>query len=96
MRKNYVKQIAKERIAILFNLAEIEFLKHPERSNRYVEIARKIAMKANVSIPEKYKQFFCKNCGSYLFPGISSTKRLKKGFMEIKCEKCSNLKKLKY
>ena len=37
--------IAKERMDILFSLAEKEFIEYPERSHRYVELARKISKK---------------------------------------------------
>ncbi|MBU2564846.1 MAG: ribonuclease P protein component 4, partial [Candidatus Thermoplasmatota archaeon] len=47
----------------LFTLAEKESLKHNmDRADRYVELARKIGMRYNVSIPAKYKRRFCKHC----------------------------------
>lgn len=93
---NYVKEIALERIYILFNLARKEFKKHPERSNRYVEIARKIAMKANVSIAKEHKHSFCKKCGEYLVLGKNGTKRLRKGTIEITCGNCKNIRRFRY
>lgn len=42
MRKpEWQEDIAKERIEILFRLAENEFKKYPERSRRYIQLARK-------------------------------------------------------
>ena len=47
-RPNWMLNIAKERMDILFSLAEKEFIEYPERSHRYVELARKISTKYNV------------------------------------------------
>ena len=40
-RPNWMIDIAQERMDILFNRAEKEYKEHPERSHRYVELARK-------------------------------------------------------
>ncbi len=69
-------EIAQERIEILFRNAGKEFPRHPELSDRYVEIARKIAMKFNVSMPSRLKHRFCKKCGAFLVPGESCRIRL--------------------
>ena len=61
-KQEWQKKIASERINILFRLASEEFKKHPERSNRYVELARKIGMRYNVRIPKLLKRRFCKKC----------------------------------
>ena len=47
------KQIAKERIEILFEQAKESFKSSPSLSNRYVTMARKISMKYKVPIPQK-------------------------------------------
>ena len=72
------KKIAKERIAILFHQAEGEFEKHPERSKRYVELARKIGMRYNVRLAKEMKMRFCGECLSYLKPGVTSRVRARK------------------
>ena len=43
------KMVAKERISILFSQAQEAFHEHPERSNRYVALARRIAMLCGVN-----------------------------------------------
>ena len=55
-KPKYQVEIAKDRINILFEQAESEFKEHPERSHRYVEIARNIAMKFNLSITKKIQE----------------------------------------
>ena len=68
--KNW-QRIAKERILLLFEQAGKAFEKHPERSKRYVELARKIGMRYNVRIPKDLRRKFCKRCFSYLKPGVN-------------------------
>ncbi len=89
-------EIARERIEILFNQAEIEFPSHPELSNRYVEIARKISMKFNVPIPSMLKKRFCKACRNYLVYGRNARVRLNsdRKYILITCLNCSG--KMKY
>ena len=75
--------IARERIDILFKLARKEYNRdRKELANRYVFIARKIAMKSNISIPVEHKKSFCKKCGSYWVMGKNVTKRIKKKIIE--------------
>jgi ribonuclease P protein subunit RPR2 len=78
-RTNKKKQgqiIAKERIEILFREADLVFLEDQKLANRYVELARKIGMKLNVSIPKHLKCKFCKKCGHFLVFGINAKQRL--------------------
>jgi ribonuclease P protein subunit RPR2 len=72
------KRIAKERISILFREADKQFKKHPERSKRYVELARKIGMRYKVRIPKNLKRRFCPRCLSYLKPGVNCRVRTSK------------------
>jgi ribonuclease P protein subunit RPR2 len=90
-KPDWQQKIAKERIEILFEQAEKNFKKRPERSRRYVELARKIGLRYNVRFSKELKRKFCKNCNSLLIPGVSSQVRLKKKILIIKCKKCDKL-----
>ena len=46
-RPKWMIEIAIERMNILFERAEMEFERHPERSNRYVVLAKKLSTKYN-------------------------------------------------
>jgi len=83
-------QIATERIEILFEQAEGAFSSDPGLSDRYVDIARKISMKYNVPIAQKYKKRFCKHCKRYLVYGANARVRLdsKGKCVLITCENC--------
>jgi ribonuclease P protein subunit RPR2 len=88
-KPDWQQEIARERIEILLNLAEKEFKKHPERSKRYVQLARKIALRYNVRM-KKLKRLFCKNCFTLLTPS-TSTVRLKDKTITVKCKVCNKL-----
>ena len=86
-------KIVKERIGILFDLAEKEVKKNPERSRRYVELARKIGKRCNVRLTTEQKRKFCKKCNQLLIP--KKTAQIKtdsqKKFKKIKCMNCGNV-----
>ena len=88
--------IAHERIEILFEQAEKEFNNDSALSDRYVEIARKISMKYNVPIPQKYKKRFCRHCKTYLVYGANARVRInsRKRHILITCLSCN--KKMRY
>lgn len=77
-----VKKIARERIDILFS----EAAKRPEKAGRYVELARRIAMKARISLSH-FKTCYCTKC-HVLFNSESLKVRIKKGFVVYECLKC--------
>jgi ribonuclease P protein subunit RPR2 len=82
-----MKDISLERIQNLFDLAEAMHSLHPERSDRYVEIARSISTRQRVRIPRELKKLFCKGCGSYLGPRNKRV-RLREGFLTVTCVLC--------
>ena len=90
--------IAKERISILFNLAEKMFKENKKYSNRYVELARKIGMRYNVKIPKELKRKFCKHCKSYLVSGVNSVHRTnpKEKAVEVSCKECGEKMRFPY
>ncbi len=84
----WAEDIARERIAILFAQAADAFPEHPERADRYVELARSIAMTLTVSIPRRFRDRFCQECYSYLQPGENARIRVEDGMKTITCEEC--------
>ena len=93
MNKQKAKGIALERIYRLFELAEQEFAKHPERSKRYVQLARKIGTRNRAKIPKELKMQFCKKCGAFLKKG-KNAEHLKDGeLVAVKCLECGFVKK---
>jgi ribonuclease P protein subunit RPR2 len=88
------KDIAKERILILFNQAEGVFSKNKSLANRYVTLARKIAMKVRIRMPLELKRKFCKHCYKFLQPGANSRIRTKDGKVIISCFECKKFTRI--
>ncbi len=87
-RTPQTKKIARERIAILFFLARAAFATHPELSNRYVELARRIAMRQRIRIDRGFRREFCRRCSSFLVPGSTSRVRVQGGNVVVTCLCC--------
>jgi len=86
--KQEQKKIAKERVKILFQNAEQIFPKNSDRANRYVELARKIAMKVNLRLLKSQKRKFCSHCYTFLKTGVNARIRTRDKKLIIYCQKC--------
>ncbi|MBI5389566.1 ribonuclease P [Candidatus Woesearchaeota archaeon] len=82
------REIAKERILILFTQAQKMFSSDRALAHRYVAMARKIAMKYKTKIPRFVKRQFCKHCYHYLMPGVNCRVRLGKSRVIYYCLDC--------
>ncbi|RLG17911.1 ribonuclease P [Nanoarchaeota archaeon] len=87
-----MKDIARERIKILLDLAKKRVNDRPDLSDRYVYIARRIAMKARVKMPPRV---YCRKCGTFWYPGKTVTVRVENGYLIYKCMKCGYTRKLR-
>lgn len=102
MKKGYKKKSAKhqeialERINILFNEARDVFKKDSKLADRYVYLARKIAMKYKARIPPELKRRFCKHCYSYLVPSANCRVRVQRGRVIYYCMKCKKYMRFPY
>ena len=95
-KKNKIEQkkIGRERIHILFKEAKSSFKDNPDRSDRYIHLARKIGMKLNIRLPRSLQLKFCKHCYKFLQPGINSTQRTKEGKLIIYCKTCKKYNRI--
>ncbi len=91
-----IKQIALERIKILFEQAEKIAKEDPSLANRYVYLARKISMKAKVRIPRELKRRFCKHCYVYFIPGVNYRVRIQRGKVVYYCFNCKKYMRFPY
>ncbi|MBS7606271.1 ribonuclease P [Candidatus Bathyarchaeota archaeon] len=71
-----VKEIALKRIRKLFELAIKALPERPDLAQRYVEIARRIGMRAKVRMPRENRMLICRHCKRFIFPGVSSRVRI--------------------
>ncbi len=93
-RNPATKRIARERIEVLFEQARKEFCAHPERSNRYVDIARRISMRLRIRIDRDLRRQYCHHCYSFLVPGRNMRVRVHRGNVIVTCRCCN--KKTRY
>ena len=94
--KQEEKRVAHERVLILFGLAEKAFSLHPERANRYVQLARKLCLRFKVRLPVVLKRRMCKHCFSYLVPGKNCRVRTHEGKVVYACLVCKGLMRFPY
>lgn len=86
-KPEYQVQIAKERIAILFQEAE----RAPDDlARRYFQLAKKIGMRYNIKLGPERKKLFCRHC---FMPFRSARARTKNGFLARQCRQCGKVTK---
>jgi ribonuclease P protein subunit RPR2 len=73
-KPQWVTELASDRIRTLLELAGANKKSKPERSRRYVELARKIAERYNVRMTLPQKKSFCRKCSSYFTAENSKTR----------------------
>ncbi|MEM0217155.1 MAG: hypothetical protein QXM73_00155 [Candidatus Nezhaarchaeales archaeon] len=96
-QKIKVRIIAIERIKRLFEMADYMFHINSELSHRYVELARRIAMRCKVRIPRELRRRFCHRCYKFLRPGVNCRVRLvrrREPHIAITCLECGNVMRL--
>ena len=89
-RGRLIKEIAAERIRILYDLAVGRVGKDTELSTEYVKTLRRISAHYKVGIPEDIKDRVCKRCNLVLIPGLTASVRLasSKGYLVYTCSRC--------
>jgi ribonuclease P protein subunit RPR2 len=106
MKKDAASKIALARVKDLFAAAEAIFSSEAYKdlsddqkqdyANRYVDLARTIAMRHTVTIPHEYKKKFCKHCYTYLRHGVNCTVRTHDGKLVLFCMACKKYTRLVY
>jgi putative YhbY family RNA-binding protein len=93
MRPTGIKQIAKQRIQILFDQAKKVCKTDPQLATQYIKSARRIAMAAKIRLPLEFRRQTCKNCNSLLVQGSNCRVRIKQkreSHVVITCLNCGN------
>jgi ribonuclease P protein subunit RPR2 len=88
-----VKQIARQRIAILFEQAKKLRREDPKLAMQYVSSARRIAMAARIRMPLDFRRETCKECNSLFVHGVNCRVRVKQKrepHVVITCLSCGN------
>jgi len=85
--KKRESRIAKERVVYLIKRAEEWKNKDYELARRYVELAKRIAMRYRVRIPKELKTIYCKKC-LYPYKEGKFRVRVRKRRVIITCLNC--------
>ena len=88
-----VKQIARQRIQILFEQAKKVARADPKLAALYVLSARKIAMAAKTWLPLEFRRETCKECNALFVHGVNCRVRIKQKrepHVVVTCLNCGN------
>jgi ribonuclease P protein subunit RPR2 len=94
IRKAHIREIARERIIRLFELARA----YPPKSRRYLQLAKRIEMRHRVRIPRDLKRSMCKGCSILLIPGRNARVRIqrRRGYITTTCLECGRVMRYPY
>jgi ribonuclease P protein subunit RPR2 len=85
------RRVAIQRIQTLFHLANEIFNEDPDLAQRYVDLARKIAMSVRLRLPKELRHQVCRHCKSFILPGVNCRVRIqqrREPHMVITCLTC--------
>ena len=90
MESGIAKEIAAERMSILYKLAVKRAAGDPELAKNYVKTLRRIGAHYKVRMPGGMKAMICADCNMVLIPGLTASVRLasSKGYAVYTCNSC--------
>jgi ribonuclease P protein subunit RPR2 len=77
MKQGTIKDIARQRVEILFDQAKSVAKANPKLAEEYLGSARRIAMAAKIRLPLEFKRETCKECNSLFMHGVNCRVRVK-------------------
>jgi ribonuclease P protein subunit RPR2 len=92
-QQSSVRQIARQRIQILFGEAKKVGRSDSKLAMQYVTSARRIAMAAKIRLPTEFRRETCKECNSLFIHGLNCRVRVKQKrepHVVITCLNCGN------
>jgi len=94
--KDDSRRIALERIKILFSKAELIQTSEPERAQRLIQLARRIASRNRVHLPSDLRRYICRNCKSYITPANTRTRlrQSREPHLAVTCLLCGHVNRL--
>jgi ribonuclease P protein subunit RPR2 len=93
MKQSSIKQIARQRIEILFGQAKKIARTNPKQAAQYVLSARRIAMAAKIRLPLQFRRQTCKQCNAMFVHGVNCRVRVKQKrepHVVVTCLNCGN------
>jgi ribonuclease P protein subunit RPR2 len=91
------RRIARQRIRTLFSLANEIVDDDSVLAQRYVYLAKRIAMAARLHLPEKYRRQVCPHCKSFIYPGVNCRVRIRQKrepHVVITCMNCGKIMRM--
>lgn len=73
-----------ERLAVLAEAAVVD--EEPDRSRRYVRLARRLAERHRLSLPKRFDRAACDQCDVYQRPGRNVRVRVQEGVVVRRCD----------
>jgi len=92
-----IKRIALRRVHVLFGLAKQVAPENPDLAQRYVQLARKVSMRARLRLPKEYRVLVCRKCKSFILPGVNCRTRIqprREPHMVITCLSCGKITRI--
>jgi len=96
-KQSNIKQIAQQRINILFEQADNIGKTNPALATQYIKTAQKIAMSARFPLSPKYKRQICKHCKTLLIHGLNCRVRIKQKretHIVVTCLNCKHISRI--
>ena len=93
MKQSSIKQIARQRIEILFEEAKKVAKTNPKQATAYISSARRIAMAAKIRLPLEFRRETCKECNLLFIHGVNCRVRVKQKrepHVVVTCLNCGN------
>ena len=91
--KRLERKIARERISILLSKADETKFEDYDLAKRYVELARRIAMRYRIRLSKNQRRKFCKNC-LYPYRPDRIRVRVRKSRIMITCLNCGFIRRI--
>ncbi len=97
-KPGWQKDTVRERVESLFRSAGDCCRESPERARRYVEMAVKLCMRYNLTVPREYRGKYCRKCMAYLVPGLNAKARTSptQKSVIVTCGECGHVRRLPY
>jgi ribonuclease P protein subunit RPR2 len=89
--KQAERALARRRMERLLALADEEASARPDRTRRYVDLARRIGMRYQEPLPRAWRGRVCRGCGDLLVAGLNARVRLRAGHRSVTCEGCGRV-----
>ncbi|MFW5990693.1 MAG: ribonuclease P protein component 4 [Nanoarchaeota archaeon] len=94
--KKRIKRIATQRMENLVKLSGRMYPKDHELSRKYIRLARKIGMKANIRFSRHNRRKFCRYCDTPFIPGVNCRVRLTGKTITYYCKNCKKFRRIRY